>query len=237
MIFAIDLRSCLKKCSTVFRRLALLTTAVGLLSNCASLSEEECLYLDWRAKGVIDGSRGEPQGKVLDYQKSCDRYGITVDAEAFETGRVVGLEQYCTEANGFTVGMSGTKYRDACTDANSRDFLRTYVPARRLYVAHSNLRNAERAVESSSWTITYSEREIDRNLKRLRAEALTDEEREEIETYNRKLERDIDDARERRMNARQRIPELEGTCRSALRRLAAFGYEMDMSCASRVRDY
>lgn len=210
---------------------------VSLLTSCAALSEEECLYLNWEARGVLDGNVGKPKSKVAEYQKICDRYGIQIDATAYEEGRVIGLEQYCTAENGFKVGLSGTKYENACTESNANAFLRSYRPARRLYVAHAELRFAERTISSASSTISSAEREIDRNHKRLKSEALTDQERDEIEQYNRRLERDIDNARERRITARSQLRGLEQRCREALRSVTASGYDTNRSCTTNTRYY
>lgn len=103
------------------------------LTACATLSEDECRQAAWHDIGLKDGGKGERFDILNDHAKSCDKYGIMVDANAYRTGYEQGLKSYCTFENGILVGGRGDYYQDVCQGEAEYAFLSAYKPNKHLY--------------------------------------------------------------------------------------------------------
>ena len=200
------------------------------LSACSHLSEEECLYMSWHAKGVMDGTKGAPASKVNEYQSICAKYSVQVDQVNYEEGRQEGAKRYCTRANGFSVGMNGDTYENACPDNIERTFLSGYQPGRLMWSAINNMQTAESAVRSSTYRIQNIENRIDRLYLDLEDTELTDKQRSEIRNQIRWLRREIDNERDRRRTNELRIPELRDRCNQARDRVESLGFVVGEVC-------
>lgn len=88
--------------------------ALAALAGCASLSESECRQGAWRDIGLADGARGKQSSYIMEHFKACGEFGITPDAREWHRGREAGLEQYCTAANAYYVGSTGTRLSPVC---------------------------------------------------------------------------------------------------------------------------
>ena len=219
--------------SSTFNRSFQLVVTVALLFSvgaCSQLSEEECMYMSWQARGVMDGVKGTPANKINEYQRVCERFSVVVDYESYEEGRQEGVKQYCTVMNGFNVGLSGDEYQDACTVEIEQMFLDGYTPGRMMYLAVANLDHAKSNVNSASSTIANSESHIERNYQRLYDDTLSDDERREVQRRIREHERRIADARERRVTYQVQIPELRARCEDVKRRVQEQGFEPNVNC-------
>ena len=200
------------------------------VAACSQLSEEECLYMSWQARGVMEGIKGTPANKINEYQRVCDKFSIQVDYQSYEAGRQEGVKQYCTVMNGFNVGLSGNVYQDACTVDIEQMFLDGYTPGRMMYLAVANLDHAKANVNSASSTIANSESHIERNYQRLYDDTLSDDERREIQKRIREHERRIADARERRVTYQVQIPDLRARCQEVKRRIEQQGFQPNVNC-------
>jgi len=200
------------------------------LSACSQLSEEECLYMSWHARGVMDGAEGAPASKVNHYQNVCAKYSVQVDQAMYEEGRQEGVKRYCTRENGFHVGLNGDRYENACTASNERTFLSGYQPGRLMWSAIHNIRELESAVRSSTYRIQNIENKIDRLYVELEDTSLTDKQRSEIRNEIRWARREIDNERDRRRTNELRIPELKERCNEARDRVESLGFVVTDLC-------
>ena len=225
-------RTAISSCSTMLRRVGVLCVSVGflLLTSCASMSEEECLYTNWHARGVMDGDKGIPASRVNRYQDNCSKYAVSVDQTAYEEGRREGVERYCKKDNGFAVGMRGDEYEGACTVDNERLFLSGYQPGRLMYSALENVRNAEASVSNATYQIQGNESRIDRLYKDLDNSEHTQEKRDDIRKQIRSLRRENEVARDRRRSNEMRIPELHRRCVETKQRVEALGFVVSDYC-------
>ncbi|MYA88994.1 MAG: DUF2799 domain-containing protein [Boseongicola sp. SB0662_bin_57] len=102
-------------------RLTVPLAALAFLAGCASLSESDCRQGAWRDIGLADGAHGKRSSYIMEHFKACSEFGITPNAQEWHRGREAGLNQYCTAANAYYVGTTGTRLSPVCRgeDANA----------------------------------------------------------------------------------------------------------------------
>jgi hypothetical protein len=94
--------------------LMLLINGTFLLS-CASNETLPCATTDWYELGRRHGTRGALENEVQNLKFACANEDEKGDAMAlYESGRSLGLAEYCTEENGFEMGRTGQKYLSVC---------------------------------------------------------------------------------------------------------------------------
>ena len=97
-------------------RMLVVTLVLALLAGCASMSESQCRVADWGRVGLSDGARGEPEQRLASYSEDCGKIGVVPNAQAYRQGWDVGIQQYCTPANGWQAGLAGQSYKaQSCT--------------------------------------------------------------------------------------------------------------------------
>lgn len=125
--------------------LPLLMATLLVLSACASISEEECLAADWYSLGVEDGAKGYPLSRIGNYRKDCAEVGVAPDAEQYNQGRLVGLEQFCTYDRGYSEGKRGASNRKVCPPGQlEADFTEGYNAGHYVYDINRQIRGLER---------------------------------------------------------------------------------------------
>lgn len=118
-----------------FIRLALLSQCLLVLSGCAVMSKEECLTANWQDVGYNDGLKGAASAKAHEYVSACSEY-IQVDLNAYNTGRKQGAEHYCTDDNGYNLGVSNASITDIChVSSNEKGFNTFYNRGQEVYKA------------------------------------------------------------------------------------------------------
>jgi hypothetical protein len=127
-------------------RLLLLAASACALSSCASMSKNECVYADWRAIGFEDGAAGEPSTAISSRRQACAAAGVTPNMSEYLAGRDAGLAEYCTPANGFSEGESGSSYSGVCGRHNEAGFLAEYRAGSHLYLLRDRSRGASYAL-------------------------------------------------------------------------------------------
>lgn len=101
----------------VVRQLALGSSVFGsiyLLAGCATLSKQECLVGDWQAIGYNDGVAGYHSDRLASHTKACAKASVAPDYQAWERGRKLGLQQYCTINNAYNIGRRGRQLNNVC---------------------------------------------------------------------------------------------------------------------------
>lgn len=201
-----------------------------VLSACASLSQEECLYMHWHAQGVMDGAEGQPAQKINDYQNQCAKYEVQADQKTYEEGRQQGLTRYCTRENGFVIGIGGKRYKNACTPTLEPLFQQGFQPGRSMYSAVSLLRSAQSVVNLSQYEIERLHDRIDKEHNRLNDTTLTENQIRQIRDNIRRLRRDVLETQNQRRDAESRLPDLREHCRVVKLRVQAQGFVVNESC-------
>ena len=215
---------------TGLKWLVLLGALVVLLSSCASLSEDECAYMSWHARGVMDGTEGEPASQIYDYQATCERYNIRVDANAYEEGRREGVAHFCTRENGFNLGMSGRTYKRACTPDNEDLFLSGYEPGSYMYSAWRQLRTARQEKYQRELTVEEAERKITKLTTEIRSGELSNEEKDRRQAEIREERTRLKEASVSIGYWQARIPQLLTQCIEAKGQVERRGFRVNFSC-------
>lgn len=135
---------------------------LNLVTGCATLTKDECLYGDWRTIGYDDGAAGQPPARISEHQKSCVEYGITPDFTLYHQGYAQGVKLFCTRQNGYDKGVAGYSYTGICPPELENDFLAGYRPGRELHQLrqeHNELANDLERIERSLSTVSQKLRE------------------------------------------------------------------------------
>lgn len=98
----------------MLRSVLVLIAGAAALGACASMSEEECAFTNWEARGIADGEWGEPTGRFQRYTDACARYDIAADFDAWQRGREIGLRSFCTPGGTLEAGLKGRGDMSSC---------------------------------------------------------------------------------------------------------------------------
>ncbi|MEL6361159.1 MAG: DUF2799 domain-containing protein [Pseudomonadota bacterium] len=99
---------------------------LGLAACGTTMSAGDCASADWRALGYDDGRQGLSARQFERRERVCTRQGVTANLPAYEEGRGVGLEQFCTNESGFEAGLKDIRYLDVCPAEQEGTFLAGY---------------------------------------------------------------------------------------------------------------
>lgn len=109
---------------------ALILIAGGMLLGLGACSTSEklpCATTDWYELGRRHGARGASENESQNLQMACSTEDEKKDALAlYESGRSLGLSEYCTEDNGFEMGRLGHRYLKVCPSILEESFLAGY---------------------------------------------------------------------------------------------------------------
>jgi hypothetical protein len=103
-----------------------LTLLTLILVSCATLSEDECLNMDWAALGYEDGAAGHTGQRIGKHREACAKYEVSPNLQSYNRGREDGLKEYCRPANAYAVGVSGEDYKGVCPSNLADGFTRAY---------------------------------------------------------------------------------------------------------------
>jgi len=102
---------------------------------CTTMTVEQrisaCEATDWSTYGQNDGRLGVQSADRTDKFADCAALGHPADVAAYQAGRTVGLEAYCTVENGYDVGYAGRRYRKVCPPELETGFLQGYDQGRK----------------------------------------------------------------------------------------------------------
>lgn len=126
-----------------WRSSGLLLLCAAALTSCAAMNQKECQLGDWHTAGFDDGARGLPVTRVGDYAKACSKYGISPDLTAYRSGYDQGLETYCRDANGYTVGSNGGAYNGVCPASLEPQFMQGFRAGRQLFEMQSSVNDIQ----------------------------------------------------------------------------------------------
>ncbi len=119
-----------------------------LLNSCATLTEEECLTINWYNIGYEDGTKGYEISRVALHRKACSKYGVIQDLSLYQQGRSEGLVEYCTPHKGYSQGVNGLTYRDVCQGNLKDPFQQAYYIGRDIYLFQKQIQHEQRDQDS-----------------------------------------------------------------------------------------
>ena len=119
-----------------------------MAGGCATLDKSECREADWKIIGLEDGARGHPLSYIGNHRKACAEYGIKPDLALYERGHAIGLKQFCTADNGFSLGRAGRAYNNVCPPALSGQFLAGYETGRELRALSTDIGRMQNDVQT-----------------------------------------------------------------------------------------
>ena len=114
---------------------------VLVLQGCATLGRDECQVADWRLIGYQDGVQGKPASTIGTYREDCAKHAVVPDLDAWQAGRVQGLQEYCKVDNAFRLGRSGHDYPAVCPEPSTPAFRAAYEDGRAIYLARSEVKD------------------------------------------------------------------------------------------------
>jgi len=164
--------------------------AVLTLGSCATMSAEQCMAGDWSGQGYSDGASGLSMSRLNEHAEACAKHGVTPDRAAYEAGREQGLYRYCTPANGFHAGRSGSGYGGVCPADLAADFMPAYRDGQMVHGVEQALVNARSNVTSLGARLEELDDKIGGKQREARAEGLTDEQKEQIRDRIQELRRE-----------------------------------------------
>ena len=167
----------------------ILISAISVgLASCASISESDCLAGSWSDIGYKDGVRGKQRGKLANYAKTCSKYGVLPDRQAYLTAFEQGVTKYCTYERGYERGENGNDFNQVCADKPQSGFAEGYDAGRVVYEIYSEHENLISAYENRYDAIIEVER-------KLSEDELPDKERKRLRSKLYRLENEAEDLR------------------------------------------
>jgi len=191
----------------------LLTGAAVALGSCATMSEEQCLAGDWAGQGFNDGAAGYAMSRLGEHAEACGKHGVVPDDAAYRSGWSEGVLRYCTIENGFRVGAEGGGYAGVCPAGVERDFLIAYEDGRAIHLAEQAVSEARSRVDSNGYRLEELDDKIEAKQRELRAEGLTEEERDTIRNRIRELRREREDTEREWRRAQRELDDAEERAR------------------------
>lgn len=197
---------------TILSALVLAGAAVAL-GSCATMSEEQCLAGDWVGQGFNDGAAGYAMSRLGEHAEACGKHGVVPDDAAYRSGWSEGVLRYCTVANGFRVGAEGGGYAGVCPSDVERDFLIAYEDGRTIHLAEQAVDEARSRIDSTAARLEELDDKIAAKQRELRAEGLTDEERDAIRNRIREIRREREDTEREWRRAQRELDDAEDRAR------------------------
>ena len=202
-------------------RLLLLAAAGGAtlaLMSCATMSKDQCLAGAWGEVGFRDGSEGQPMSLLEDHAKACAEYGVAPDLAAYRSARDDGLNGYCRWERGFREGREGDGYHGVCSPAQEAEFLPAYRDGQMVHAAEQALATAHSSVASLGSRLEDLDEKIVGKQAELRAEGLTDAQRDQIRGRIQEIHRERADAEREWRRAQDAVDDAERDVRDVRRR-------------------
>lgn len=162
------------------------------LGSCATMNEEQCLAGDWVGQGYSDAAAGRSPSRLSDHAEACAKHGITPDAAAYRSGWDQGIPVYCTPANGFRSGRNGNGYSGVCPAELEGRFYPAWQDGRVVWEATRAEADARSLVNTYASQLENYDDRLEAQERELRAEGLTQEQRDAIRARIRDIRRERD---------------------------------------------
>lgn len=179
------------------------------LASCATMSAEQCRAGDWGGQGFSDGASGLSMSRLSEHAEACAEHGVIPDSAAYAAGRDQGLVRYCTPDNGFRAGRTGSGYGGVCPSYLEADFMPAYRDGQIVHGFEQALTSARSRVGSLGDELEELDEKITAKQAELRAEGLTDTQRDQIRNRIQEIRRERADAEREWRRAQDSIDEAE----------------------------
>lgn len=156
--------------SLILRRIPAVLIVATMISGCASMGKDECLYADWQTIGYEDGSRGYHGSRIGDHRKACAKHGVTPDLAAYEAGRQKGLAVWCAPRNGYRIGLRGGRYNGVCPQPLEGPFVQAVGKGRAVYGYEKQVNKAKAELKQMHKELE----QMDVDLQAMEAEMVSD---------------------------------------------------------------
>ncbi|MFQ3250183.1 MAG: hypothetical protein ACI9O6_002021 [Glaciecola sp.] len=122
---------------------SIVALSLSSLSGCANMNQAECEMANWRAIGYEDGVSGARDAKFSQHRKECSAHGVTANINEYLEGHAEGSKKYCTQTNGFFLGMKGQSYNRNCPEDLAPAFLYGLSDGKQIYSAQLAMNSAD----------------------------------------------------------------------------------------------
>ena len=171
--------------SILFSFMALSLAGLG---GCANMNKAECETANWQAIGYEDGATGARDSQFSQHRQECASHGITANIDDYLAGHAEGAKKYCTQTNGFFLGVKGTNYNRNCPDDLAANFLSGLNDGKQVYQAKRSMDSAEDELQRTYARIENFEDVIADKTNLMIADGLVRAERLEIRQQIEELE-------------------------------------------------
>lgn len=196
----------------------------GGLTGCASMSEEECLNADWRLMGFTDALQGRSTAALAQHRRACAAVNVTPDLDLYRQGHEEGARQYCTPANGYRAGSSGSTYQGICPADLETAFMRGYQDGRELYTITSEISRLKGVVTTNEVGIDKLRRDIAKLEEGIVSSESTPDQRRANLAEIENVGKDITEMEVVIADAKRRLLELESEQETVTREHRLLGY-------------
>ena len=118
------------------------------LSACATLSKEECMVGDWQAIGYNDGVAGYSVERLAAHSKACANASVAPNYEAWERGRKLGLQQYCTADNAYNIGRRGNTLNNVCPASMMSNLQKVNQQGQQYYTLNNEIAKDQQLIKT-----------------------------------------------------------------------------------------
>ena len=95
--------------------ITLMLTSSYAFGFSSGFKSSECQTMNWEEKGKADGEQGRKIDLLYSYIKKCDKVGAPFSADLYRKGREEGLYVYCSNQNGYELGLNKKRVqKDIC---------------------------------------------------------------------------------------------------------------------------
>lgn len=168
--------------------MSFLALSIATLSGCANMNKAECETANWQAIGYEDGLAGARESQFSQHRQECASHGITASIDDYLIGHAQGAKKYCTQTNGFFLGMKGQSYNRNCPDDLAPNFLSGLADGKQVYRAKRTMESADNELQRAYARIQNFEEVIADKNNLMIADGLVRAERLEIRQQIEELE-------------------------------------------------
>jgi uncharacterized protein DUF2799 len=156
----------------------LLLSLILLLNACATMNEAECINADWKIIGIQDGSKGKLPAYIGEHQSACSQYNVTPILETYMEGHRIGVQQYCTDINGYNLGENGSTYNGVCPANLEENFLIAYNHGYEHYILNNQIEDVISSISNAEYEIDNIKNEVSELEEKLISDDTSKEQRE-----------------------------------------------------------
>ena len=101
----------------------------GALIGCIStrtVKRDYCNGIDAYREGRLDALDGKTTESFSEKIRICAEYGVVLNQNEYDKGRITGLKSFCTYETGYEFGLKGKSYRNICPQNKVEPFLKGY---------------------------------------------------------------------------------------------------------------